>query len=132
MENQVDSAALMAAMLPFYLFSLAIGVLAIVAMWKIFTKAGEPGWASIVPIYNTYVLTKISGYNPILFLLFLIPLVNVVFGIMVLLGLGRAFGKSTGWSVVFLVLLNVIGMLILGFSSDQYRNPAPLSQPTYR
>ena len=46
--------------------------------------------------------------------------------------LGRAFGKSTGWSVVFLVLLNVIGMLILGFSSDQYRNPAPLSQPTYR
>ena len=127
MENQVDSAALFAAMIPFYLFSLAIAVLAIVAMWKIFTKAGEPGWASIIPIYNTYVLTKISGYNPILFLLFLIPLVNVVFGIMVLLGLGRAFGKSVGWSVGLLVILNVIGMLILGFGKDQYRYPAPLA-----
>jgi hypothetical protein len=125
MENQVDSAALLAAMVPVYLFSLVIGVLAIVAMWKIFTKAGEPGWASIVPIYNTYILTKISGYNPILFLLFLIPLVNVVFAIMVMLGLGRAFGKSTGWSIGLLVILNVIGMLILGFGKDEYRNPAP-------
>ena len=125
MENQVDSAALLAAMVPVYLFSLVIGVLAIVAMWKIFTKAGEPGWASIVPIYNTYTMVKIAGYNPLMFLLFLIPLVNVVFAIMVMLGLGRAFGKSTGWSIGLLVILNVIGMLILGFGKDEYRNPAP-------
>ncbi len=124
METQVDPNAVIAAMMPFYLLSLAIGVVAIVALWKIFTKAGEPGWASIIPIYNTYVMTKIAGYNPILFLLFLIPLVNIVFGIMVMIGIGRAFGKSVGWSIGLLVILNVIGLLILGFGKDQYRYPA--------
>lgn len=123
METQYDPAAA-AAMLPVALLSTVLGVLAIVAMWKIFSKAGEPGWASIIPIYNTYVLVKIAGYNPVLFLLFLIPLVNVVFGVMVLIGLGRAFGKSAGWSVLMLFILNVIGLLILGFGKDQYRYPA--------
>ncbi|MGC3955273.1 MAG: DUF5684 domain-containing protein [Propionicimonas sp.] len=123
METQYDP-AVAAAMLPVALLSMVLGVLAIVAMWKIFSKAGEPGWASIIPIYNTYVLVKIAGYNPVLFLLFLIPLVNVVFGVMVLIGLGRAFGKSAGWSVLMLFILNVIGLLILGFGKDQYRYPA--------
>ena len=122
MDSNSANAALS---LPVILVALGLSVLMIVAVWKVFTKAGEPGWASIVPIYNTYILTKISGYNPILFLLFLIPLVNVVFAIMVMLGLGRAFGKSTGWSIGLLVILNVIGMLILGFGKDEYRNPAP-------
>lgn len=125
MNNNPDAAAVLAAMIPYYIISLVIAVVAIVALWKIFTKAGEPGWASIVPIYNTYTMVKIAGYNPLMFLLFLIPLVNIVFGIMVMIRIGKAFGKGTGWSVIMLIIFNVIGMLILGFGNDQYRNPAP-------
>lgn len=125
MQTQPDASAIFAALLPLYLLLLAIAVVEIVALWKIFAKAGEPGWAAIVPFYNTYVMTKIAGYNPVMFLLFLIPLVNIVFGIMVLLGIGRAFGKSTGWSIGLLVILNIVGMLILGFGKDEYRYPGP-------
>lgn len=125
MQTDAEAAAALAALIPLFLFLTAVAIVEIVALWKVFAKAGEPGWAAIVPIYNTYVMTKIAGYNPVLFLLFLVPLVNIVFGIMVMLGIGRAFGKSTGWSILLLVFFNVIGMLILGFGNDQYRRPVP-------
>ena len=103
---------------------LIIAVVAIVAMWKIFVKAGEPGWAAIIPLYNTYTLVKIAGLNPLLFLLFLVPFVNVVFAIYVMIKIGEAFGKTVGWSVIFLVILSFIGMLMLGFGSETYHKPA--------
>ncbi len=106
---------------------LIIAVVAIVALWKIFVKAGEPGWASIIPLYNTYTLVKIAGLNPLLFLLLLVPVVNVVFAIYVMIKLGAAFGKSTGWSVVFLVILSFIGMLMLGFGKETYTKPVALA-----
>lgn len=102
-----------------------IAVVAIVALWKIFVKAGEPGWAAIIPLYNTYTLVKIAGLNPLLFLLFLVPVVNVVFAIYVMIKVGEAFGKSVGWSVIFLVILSFIGMLMLGFGSETYNKPVP-------
>ena len=103
---------------------LIILVVAIVAMWKIFVKAGEPGWAAIIPLYNTYTLVKIAGLNPLLFLLFLVPFVNVVFAIYVMIKIGEAFGKTVGWSVIFLVILSFIGMLMVGFGSETYHKPA--------
>jgi hypothetical protein len=103
---------------------LVIAVVAIVALWKIFVKAGEPGWAGIIPLYNTYTMVKIAGLNPWLFLLLLIPVVNVVFAIYVMIKIGEAFGKSVGWSVIFLVILSFIGMLMLGFGSETYHKPA--------
>jgi hypothetical protein len=106
------------------IFSLIFAAIAIVALWKIFVKAGEPGWAGIIPLYNTYTLTKISGLNPWLFLLFLIPGVNAIFAIYLMIKLGEAFGKTIGWSVIFLVILSFIGMLILGFSDATYHKPA--------
>jgi len=102
---------------------LVIAVVAIVALWKIFTKAGEPGWASIIPFYNTFTLFKIAGLNPWLFLLLLIPFVNIVIAIWVALKLGAAFGKSGVWSFFLLVVFSLIGWLILGFGSDVYRKP---------
>jgi hypothetical protein len=108
------------------IFGLVFAVIAIVAMYKIFIKAGEPGWAAIVPLYNTYTLVKIAGLNPLLFLLLLVPIVNVVFAIYVMIKLGETFGKTAGWSVIFLVILSFIGMLILGFGDATYRKPAPL------
>lgn len=125
MRTDPDSAAILAAMIPVYIVAFAFAIVALVAWWKIFVKAGEPGWAAIVPIYSTYTMVKIAGYNPLLFLLFFIPVVNIVFGIMVMIRIGQAFGKSAGWSVVLLIIFNVIGLLILGFGNERYRDPAP-------
>lgn len=105
---------------------LAVAVLTIVANWKIFSKAGEKGWKSLIPIYNSVILYKISGLSPWLLLLYLTAFIPVVGGIItfvlsvvVAVKLGQAFGKSGGF-IVGLVLLGPIFQLILGFGSSQY------------
>lgn len=97
-------------------------IIAIVAMWKIFTKAGEAGWKSIVPFLNLYTLVKIADGKGIKFLLFCIPIVNVIFGFMLYIRLAKAFGKSTGFGIG-LIFLNFIFMLILAFGDAQYVGP---------
>ena len=57
----------------FWIIGLAVAVLIIIAKWKIFEKAGEPGWASLVPFYNTYILFKLSWGNGWYFLLSVVP-----------------------------------------------------------
>ncbi len=103
---------------------IAIYVLFVVAVWKMFVKAGVPGWFAIIPILNSIYIVKIAGYSGWLFLLFLVPVVNIVWGIIVAIKLGAAFGKGGGWSFFLLWLLSVIGYLILGFGSAQYTKPA--------
>lgn len=120
MNYDTDSAASAAASLPVILLSIVIGVLTIIALWKVFTKAGEHGWASIVPLYNTYVEFRVAGFNPWLFLLLLIPIVNVVLWILVAFRIGTAFGKSAVWSIFLMILFPTIGLLILGFGSATY------------
>jgi len=99
--------------------SLALGVLAIVALWKIFVKAGEPGWAAIIPFYNLYVLFKITWGNGWKFLFLLIPIANIVFLIITMVKLAKAFGKSGGFAVG-LIFLSVIFYCILAFDQSQY------------
>lgn len=106
------------------LFWLVILVLSIVACWKVFTKAGKPGWASIIPIYNIYVLMTIIGKPGWWLLLFFIPLVNLVISIIVMIELAKCFGKGGGFAVG-LILLPFIFMLILAFGSAKYVPPAP-------
>lgn len=121
MDNTYD--VIMASFsIGYLLFALVIGVLSIVAFWKIFTKAGRPGWASIVPFYNTYCMYDISFGNGWLFLLTFVPCVNIVFGIMMLFKLAKAFGKGTGFGFG-LLFLNTIFVLILGFDSSEYIGP---------
>lgn len=121
MDNAYD--VIMASFsIGYLLFALVIGVLSIVAFWKIFTKAGRPGWASIVPFYNTYCMYDISFGNGWLFLLTFVPCVNIVFGIMMLFKLAKAFGKGTGFGFG-LLFLNTIFILILGFDSSEYIGP---------
>lgn len=98
---------------------LAITVLTIIASWKIYTKAGKPGWACIVPFYSQYCLFDIAWGNGWLFLLSFVPCVNLVIIIMLYLKLAKAFGKGTGFGLG-LIFLNTIFMLILGFSDAQY------------
>jgi len=128
-EYSTNDPAVVAAILgPIYLVGLVLAVIMIVALWKIFTKAGEPGWAAIVPFYNAYTEFKIAGLNPWLFLLMFIPFVNIVAAIWVSIKIGERFGKSIGWSIVLLVLFPFIGFLILGFGKDVY---TPLSAGAY-
>ena len=100
-------------------FSLAVAVLGIVAMWKIFEKAGEPGWAAIIPFYNLYVLFKITWGSGWKFLLLLIPIANIVFLIITMVKLAKAFGKGGGFAVG-LIFLGPIFYCILAFDQSQY------------
>jgi hypothetical protein len=78
---------------------LAITVLVIAAMWKIFEKAGEPGWAALIPIYNIVVLLKIAGKPWWWLLLMLIPFVNFVIIILVAIAVAKNFGKGAGFGL---------------------------------
>ena len=102
---------------------LAIVVIMIVGMWKVFEKAGKPGWAAIVPFYNTIVLLRIVGRPAWWFLLFLVPLVNVVVSIVVYFELAKVFGKGAGYAVL-LFLLPVIGFPMLAFGDSKYNAAA--------
>lgn len=99
-----------------------LGVVVLVAMWKVYTKAGKPGWAVLIPFYNVFVLLEIVGRPGWWLLLFLIPLVNVVVLVMVAFDLARVFGKGSGFGLG-LVFLNFIFILILGFGDAVYVGP---------
>lgn len=102
--------------------ALVICILTIIAFWKVFTKAGKPGWASIIPFYSQYCMFDIAWGNGWLFLLTFVPCVNFVIMIMLYLKLAKAFGKGTGFGIG-LIFLNTIFVLILGFSDAQYIGP---------
>ncbi|MCX6552576.1 MAG: DUF5684 domain-containing protein [Acidobacteria bacterium] len=102
---------------------LAVVVVVIASVWKVFTKAGEPGWAAIVPIYNIIVMLKIAGKPLWWILLLLIPFVNIIIGILVLIALAKNFGKGAGFGVG-LAVLGIIFFPILGFGDAKF-NPQP-------
>lgn len=103
------------------LIAVAVYVVTVVALWKVFTKAGYPGWLSIIPIVNVVFLTKIAGFSGWFALLYLIPIVGFVFHIVVQLRIGRAFGHGWVFSLFLLVFLYIIGYLVIGFGDDRYR-----------
>ena len=109
------------------LIGLVFGIVELVAMWKIFTKANQPGWAVLIPIYNLYVLLEIVGRPWWWLLLMLIPGVNVVISIILMFDLAKSFGKGAGFGLG-LLLLNFIFVLILAFGDAQYAGPSA-SQP---
>ena len=100
------------------LISLAILVITLVAMWKIFVKMGEPGWKGLIPIYNVFKIYEISGRSGWLVLLFLIPCINLVAAWLLADSLGNIFGKSFGYKIG-LFLIPGIMHLVLGFGSSQ-------------
>ena len=88
------------------LIQIVIAVFFIVVLWKFFVKAGQPGWASIVPIYNYYILLKIASKPGWWLILLFVPLVNIVIIFLVCLSVAENFGKGTGFAV---------GLFFLGF-----------------
>ena len=104
----------------FLLVWLAIVVLVIAGFWKVFTKAGQPGWAILVPIYNAYVMVKVAGRPEWWLLLLLIPVVNAIIGIIVAVDIARHVGKGIGFAIG-MMLLPFVFYPILGFGSAQYQ-----------
>ncbi len=97
-------------------------VIAIAGIWKAFKKAGQPGWACLIPIYNSYIMLKIGGKPGWWLLLFFIPVVNVVFAIWTMNMISKSFGKDEGFTAG-LVFLGFIFWPILGFGDAQYQGP---------
>jgi hypothetical protein len=114
-----SSAGLAVFLIVYFVFIAAVAVLSIAGLWKAFTKAGKPGWAAIIPIYNLYVMTEVAG-KPAWWLIFgFIPLVNIVLYI----EFAKAYGLGGGFGVG-LGLLFPIFAAILGFGSARYVGPA--------
>lgn len=100
--------------------SLAVLVAVIAGTWKAFEKAGEPGWASLVPIYNVYVMLKIGGNPGWYLLLFLVPLVNLWVAYRMSVDIAKAFGEGLGFGLG-LWFLGFIFWPLLGFGDDDYQ-----------
>jgi len=104
----------------FWIVCCVLVVIQIAATWKVFEKAGKPGWAAIVPIYNVIVLLDVAGKPWWWLLLLLIPLVNIVVAIIVYISLARNFGKGVGFALG-LIFLSVIFFPILAWGDAQYQ-----------
>jgi len=104
-------------------FYLAIMVLVIAGFWKTFTKADQPGWGALIPIFNLYLLCKIAGKPGWWVLLFFIPIANIVIPLLISIAVAENFGKGAGFGIG-LWLLSPIFYPILGFGDAQYQGPA--------
>lgn len=103
---------------------LLLVVLEIAAFWMVFQKAGQPGWAAIIPLYNVWVYCKVAGRPGWWMFLFLIPFANIVISLIVALDIAKRFGKGGGFGVG-LWLLGFIFFPILGFGSATYNGGVP-------
>lgn len=103
------------------IFLIAIIILMVAGFWKVFEKAGQPGWAAIIPIYNYYIMAKIAGKPGWWVLLMLIPVVGIIIFIIICIEIAKRFGKSSGFGVG-MALLSPIFWPILGFGDAQYMN----------
>jgi Family of unknown function (DUF5684) len=106
--------------LVFFGICFAIMALVFAGMWRIFEKAGKPGWACLIPIYNGIVLLEIVEKPIWWIILYFIPCVQFVIGILVSIELANKFGKDIGFAIG-LILLPVIFIPILGFGDARYR-----------
>ena len=97
--------------------SIVLGITMLVSMWKMFKKAGKPGWAAIVPVYNIIVMIEVAGLPLWYIVLFLIPFANIFAMFKVFIGIAHKFGKSTGFGVLS-VFFSVICIPILAFSKN--------------
>ena len=132
--------------LVYMLVCLAIAVVAIIGMWKVFTKAGKEGWKSLIPVYNLYTLCEIVGVSPwwilIVFLGGLVCIIPVLgwlaymaatiyFGILLAKSTANAFGKDTGFAVG-LYFLAPIFFCILGFGKAKYEGAKPMNDIIFK
>jgi hypothetical protein len=101
------------------IISLGVVALVLAGVWRTFEKAGEPGWACLVPIYHLIVLCHIAGKPGWWFILFFVPGVNIIIAFIVCIEVAKRFGKGVEFGIC-LVFLGFIFFPILGFGNAQY------------
>ena len=123
-EPNYDAAA-GGAMMGMIILYLALCLIMAISGWKVFSKAGKPGIASIIPIWNIVVMVEMAG-KPVswVLLILLVPCANIYFAIMLMIELAKRFGKSSGFGIG-LILLPFIFWPMLAFGSAQYQAPSP-------
>jgi hypothetical protein len=124
----VDQGGLLAALGAVMFIYFALFLLITISLWKIFSKAGRPGWAAIVPIYNLIVWLDIVGKPTWWIILLLLPIVNLVILIMIIHQMSVVFGQGIG-TTLLLIFLPFIGYPMLAFGSAQYTGKVPAAQP---
>ncbi len=126
MYDEAAMAGIWAFISTYMILIVAIVALNIIATWRIFVKAGRPGWASIIPFYSQYVLFEMVGLKGWYIFLAFIPcvgsLIIAVFSIISCINLAKCFGKGTGFGVG-LIFLPFVFQLILAFDSSTYKKP---------
>ena len=123
LAQHISDDELLAVVVPIYI---VVVIVMIVAQWKLFSKAGKPGWASLVPIYNTVVLLEIVGRPTWWILLLLIPCTAPIILVIIAVDLAKSFGKGGGYAVG-LILLGIVFFPMLAFGSAQYEGPSAAS-----
>lgn len=124
-SSGVDNPAVVAAIISAIFIPFLIGwIISVIGMWKTFEKAGKPGWAAIIPIYNTIVMIEIVG-KPMwwIAILLIVPCANIIFAIWLMNLFAKSFGKSEGFTIG-LLLFPFIFYPILGFGSATYQGPS--------
>lgn len=102
----------------FFLLYFAFIIFLVASQWKVFEKAGQPGWACIIPFYNIYIMAKIARVEN--WWLIFIPIANIYIIIVILNGISKAFGKDTAFTIG-LIFLGFIFWPILGFGDARYQ-----------
>ena len=117
------AAAIMAIILAALIPILIVALVTVIGKWKVYEKAGKPGWAALIPIYTWIVMLEIVGKPVWWVILFFIPCVNIIFIIWTLNLMSKSFGQSEGFTIG-LILLSFIFWPILGFGNYQYLGPS--------
>jgi len=120
-SGNTTAAIFIAPLLIILLIGLALSILVVVSQWIVFDKAGQPGWAAIIPIFNTIIMLKVAGKPIWWIILFFVPFVNVIVAIIMVHGISTNFGRSVG-TTLGLMFLPIIFWPILAFGSAEY-NP---------
>lgn len=122
-QSDSGGAAAAGAGIFLFLIYLVVIVVYIAGMWKAFEKAGQPGWAAIIPIYNIYIWTKIVGREAWWIVLFFIPCVNIIAAVVLSIDMAKSFGKTEIYGIG-LAFLGIIFWPMLGFGDARYVGPS--------
>lgn len=118
-DATINSAPMMGLFFGIIIFSIVLGLISIISYWKLFNKAGKPGWASIIPIYNYIVMIQIAKLSMIYLILLIIPIVNIFAIFKINIEIAKKFGKSTGFGVG-MTLISIIFVPLLAFADNAY------------
>jgi len=106
--------------LSFGIFAMMLAALYIVSVWKVFEKAGQPGWAVLIPFYNLYTYAKVAGLHGMSIVLYLLPFINIFYHFSLNIRVAKRFGYSNGMGFLLAISPGII-MPVLAFGDNTYK-----------